>query len=89
MKNEPYEALFVTTTGYYLYVQHTADDPECDFDFTIYDEDFLPEDGGLIGENTDWNLDMAADEIMRGQPIKCGTRAARLDIEDYRDYLEM
>lgn len=86
MKNEPYEALYLTTAGYYLHVQYTADDPECDFDYTIYDEDFLDEDGGLIGENTDWTLDEAADQIMCIEPVRYGSRMTRLNIDDYRDY---
>lgn len=86
--DESFEALFLTTKGYYLYVQYTADDPECDFDYVIYDEDFADVDGGLIGEYTDWNLDRAADEILSDGPVSYGSRILRLDLEDYRSYLE-
>ena len=88
MRNEPFEALYLTTTGYYLYVQYTADDPEYDFDYTIYDRDFLDEDGGVIGEYTKWDLDEAADQILRAGPVRYGSRMERLHIDDYRDYLD-
>ena len=59
-----YEALF-KTGEYYLYVQHTADDPEYDFDYTFYDKDFNDVDGGVIGRHTNWDLTRAALEGRR------------------------
>jgi len=82
-KREPFEGLFKTDAGY-IYVQYTAEDPDCDFDYTVYDDQFNDIDGGLIGESgvCKWDLEEAAVEINGGRPVR------RLWIDMYRQYIE-
>ena len=84
-KDESFEALYRIKNVGYLYVQYTADDPEYDFDYAIFDNDFQDVDGGVIGVNTRWNLDAAASVIARENILPA---IWRLDIDAYRDKLE-
>lgn len=96
LKDERYEALYRINNIGYLYVQYTADDPEYDFDYTVFDNDFHDVDGGVIGVDTRWDLDAAADAICEDiqQTLKSRGFTAgrptiwRLDIDAYMDKLE-
>lgn len=87
---ERFESLFSVGNNHYLYVQHTADDPEYDFDFTLYDRNFRDVDGGVIGQNTDWSLKRAAREIIDSYSSekdfdKPTGKLREIDLEQYRD----
>ena len=58
-------ALFRLKNGY-VFVQYLDDDPDCDFDYTIYDNEFSDIDGGVIGEGVYdvWDLKRAAEEVV-------------------------
>lgn len=82
---EPYEKLF-SVGFWYIYVQYTADDPDCRFDYIIYNKDFDEVDGGLIGDlDCNWNLMRAAAEIAISEGLS--GPMAELDVKAYRDKL--
>lgn len=61
---ESFEKMFFSPkTNRYICIQYLTDDPEYDFDYTIFDVDFNDIDGGVIGQRTDWNLFEAAIEV--------------------------
>lgn len=89
-QKDPLEKLFMVGSNY-LHVQYLADDPEYDFDYTIYDESFHNIDGGVIGVMTGWDLLMAANEIVADAQkygiIAKEQRPVEVDIEKYLDAL--
>ena len=56
------EALFRTHDGGYLFIQD-SEESGCDFDYTLYDEDFVDIDGGVIGEGGLLDIFSMAEEI--------------------------
>ena len=62
-KHEDFEKLFLCPkTNQFIYIQYLSDDPEYDFDYTIFDDQFNDIDGGVIGQRSDWDLKEAAIE---------------------------
>ena len=49
---------------YYIHVQYLADDPDYDFDYTIYDSSAHDIDGGVIGSFSGWDLRYAVINII-------------------------
>ena len=81
---EPLEKLFQVDTDYFIHIQHLADDPEYEFDYTIYDWNFTDIDGGVIGAaGCGWTIEQTLQEIVSGEGYLSGCWT-EVDMELYR-----